>query len=449
MKSKSKYSIFFLFVIIVIIAIVCLSGCDEKDTDGDGFPDSKDKCPKEFSKTNNGCKVKAEKEIGKIHFYIETSGSMAGYFDKTTEAKSVITNFITKIDNSIGQKPFNIYYVDGIPARKYTKSTSEFIDEIATTKFAIGKSSQLDKIIEHISSKNQSDQVTLLVSDFILSFPDKDIKSNPNINKENANGSLKAKIFERFSQLKKKGFAVSIYGFKSMFHGNYFDYQNSKTEINESRPYYVWVIADKEILKSFNKKVHEFEDFKPEKELSFGLYESDPITDKIIFPTIERGITKWTAMSSNEGIEEIEGDNFQFTVGLNLSNLPAYAQDINYLNSNIKYSSNECTVNLKFIAKDKIDPSKIRSKNQKLSFNECTHFLTLDVKKMLIENGKIEIELPFLYENWYESWSCDSDITKEQRKDKTFAFKHLVEGVKEVYSTKDQKFIKFSLTLKK
>lgn len=440
--------LFFLIKIILgVLIFFNISSCGTDDFDKDGVNDDKDKCPYTYAKTKDGCPLK-EKQIGKIHFYIETSASNAGYFGagNETEFRTILCDLTTQIDKFI--KPININYI-AETITPYTNTIQEFTNDIAKTKMATQNGYELHKMIKNIASKNDTNDVSLFVSDCILSFPDEDIKIDSNINKSSASSTLKSSIFSTFADLKKKGFATDIYAFNSKFYGTYYDYQNGKHEINGSkRPFYLLVIGNKEILGKFNTKLNEIPTFKPEKSLHFGLAE-EPVSDYSIISQIEsKG--KW--MKSTEGITDIEinkTESLQFCIALNLENLPEYAKEIKYLNENIQIKNNGCDIKFEVKEKTKVDKSKLKSEPQLKMFEEATHFIIIKVNSMALSEAKMNITLPLLYDTWYLTNSCMDDKNMALAEGKTFAFEYFIQGIKEAYETKNKNYIDFTLTLKK
>lgn len=432
--------------VATILCFITLSACTN-DQDEDGVPDEKDKCkntPIGVVVDKDGCPI--AKEIGDVHFYIETSASMGGYFKQDADYKTIVSDLTTKIDKSI--KPLDIWFIAETET-KYTKSTQQLSSDFATTKIADQKSSELHKILSRIAAKNDSNDVTLLVSDCILSFSDKDIKANPEINKQEAPNALKNNIYSTFVDLKKKGLATSVYAFNSKFYGTYYNYQNGKTELKgNKRPFYLWVIADKEILGKFNTKLNDIPTFKPEKSLHFGLKE-EPVTVYDIIPQIERK-GKW--MKCSAGLKDIEISKtkpLQFCIALNLEYLPVYAKDIAYLQENLKVENNGCEVTFEVKDKSKVDKSKLRTQPQIESFESATHTIIFTVPAMALSEAKINVTLPLHYDTWYLDWSCIDDKDLSKVEGKTFALEHLITGVKDAYETKNKNYINFSLTLNK
>jgi len=391
--------------------------------------------------------VKKSKDIGNIHFYIDNSASMKGYFGNDAEFKTIISDLTTKIDKTI--KPIDIWFSSG-KDEKYPFDAQRFSSDIATTIIADRNGFQLYEMIKRIADKNDSCDISILVSDCILSFPDSAIKKNREINKQEAPNALKNNIYSTFSDLKRKGFATSIYAFNSKFYDVYYDYQNTRTKKlkGNKRPFYILVFADKEILAKFNANLADITTFKPEKSLLFGLNE-EPVMDYEIIPQIER-IGKW--MKSSKGIKDIEmekNEPMQFCVSINLENMPEYTKDVVYLQKNLIIGAAGCKVGFEVKEKGKLDKSKLKSEPQIKLYDKATHAIIFKVNEMALSEAKINVSLPLHYDTWYLDWSCMDDKNLSLVEGKTFAFEHFIAGMKEAYETKNKNHIDFSITLNK
>lgn len=444
-QNKNMKGLHILATLIIAVLVSALSACSH-DQDKDGVPDDKDKCPGTPAGTKvdkNGCP--AEQKLGNIHFYIETSASMGGYFQKDAEYKTIISDLATKIEKEI--KPIDIWFV-GDTATKYSGNAQQFTSDIATTKIADQKSSQLHEIIKRIAAQSDSNDVSILISDCILSFPDKDIKANSEINRQEAPNALKGNIFSTFSDLRKRGIAASVYAFKSKFYGTYYDYQNGKHLLKgNSRPFYIWVIGDKELLGRFDTQLNDISTFKPEKSLHFGLSE-EPVSSYEIIPQIEKA-GEWA--KEKNGIKKIKtgkDKSVQFCIALDLTNLPEYAKDVNYLQNSLTMDAKGCDAIFTVKDKEQIDISKVKGR-QINAVEQATHFVIITIKEMRLNDATINLTLPLHYDTWYLNWSVNDDRNIVDADKKTFAFEHLVNGVKEAYQLKNKNYIDCSITLKK
>ncbi|MCA0447290.1 MAG: hypothetical protein LCH54_13785 [Bacteroidetes bacterium] len=432
-----------------LIGLICISSffACSSDDDKDGVPNEKDKCPGTPIGTvvdKNGCPV--IREIGNVHFYIETSASMGGYFKQDADFKTLITDISTKIEKNI--KPLDIWFIAD-SATKYEGNSQKLSRDIATTRIADKKSSELHEIFSQIAEKNDSNDVSILISDCILSFPDSEIMMNREINKQEAPNSLKGNIFSTFSDMQKKGIGTSVYAFTSKFYGTYYNYQNGRSDLNGARrPFYMWVIGDKEVLRKFNSQLKDISSFRPEKSLHFGIYD-DPVTTYNIIPQIERKGNWMKTGSGIKDIEIVESEPITFCAVLNLESLPEYSTTTQYLKENLQLETVGCQAEFEIREKSTLDKSKLKSEQQIALFEQATHALVFTLTEMSLSEAKINLTLPYKSDLWYLDWSCLDDKNLSGIDGKTFAFEYLVAGVKEAYETKNKNFIDFSVTLNK
>ncbi len=432
------------FRVLLLSLLLLFAACTTSDRDKDGVPDPKDKCPDVYAKTKDGCPE--EKQLGKVHFYIDNSASMAGYFKKNAEFNEVIADLTAKIDKEISRVDI-AFIADSV--KPYTNSVQQFSEDIARTPPAKQRSSQLHTMIQKLAARNDSNDISLLVSDCILSFPDEAIRGNSEINKDKAPSTLKNNIYQSFYDLKKQGMATSVYAFTSKFYGTYYDYHNRpKNVAGESRPFYVWVMADKDLLAKFDAQLTDISSFRPEQSLHFGLTE-EPVQDYTVLNQVEKeGRWKW-----NRGDKTIEDINTkegtpQFCVALNLANLPPYALTTDYLKEHLQLKAEGCEVELaKVQDKKAADQSKLKSIPEKKAFEEATHFLIFSVKALRVPNATVTVNLPLQYDDWYMNWSTMDD-TGADMKNKTFALQYLIAGVRDAYETKNKNYIDFTVHLK-
>ena len=391
-----------------------------------------------------------EKQIGKVNFFMETSASMAGYFNGPTEFVKDIPNLLVDIEGKElgGKGPLRIYYVaDSLTL--YTKTTKDFIRDISTTRVANEKSSEMHKILEMIASKTDSTDISIFVSDCILSYPDDVIKTNSEINKQKAPGELKALVKATFLKLKRNNISASLYGFNSAFFGNYYTYQNAKIKLNgEQRPYYLWVIGNKELVTKFNKQLTNVNNFKPLIDLNFGLFDKT-IEDYQPFFTYERE-GEWEP--KDKGISNLKASkkkSSSFAIAVDLSALPNSISAPDYLNKHLKTSSENLDFKVKNILLTKdVDKSKLKPREKEYLENN-THVIVIEVTDIYKDNAKIELNLPLVYDNTYKDLSTMDDRSLDSIPGKTFAFEHLIDGVREAYENSNENFIHISIPVKK
>lgn len=425
-------------LLTVIVVLLFLGACN---TDND-----------KKVKVKKGDVTTAEKpaQIANIHFFLETSASMGGYLKGNTAFKDVVSDIVNK-SNQIAPT-LTVYTISDKP-QVYSGGVEGFIQDLATTPLAKGKSSKLHTIFGQVGAKATGNDVAILVSDCILSFPDAAIKSNPQINRDDASSVLKNQINAQFAALSKKGIGAMVYAFNSPFNGTYYDYQNKKTVLyEEQRPFYVWIIGKQALVADLNRQLQDKSSGKPAQQLNFGAAEG--LKSVTIFSGINKG-GEWTLtdgavtdMSMGSKAKPIE-----FAIGLDLKNLPAYAQSTTFLKENLKTTTegNAATLTLSNVQlRGNLNTTKkINSYDQKI-LNRTTHIITFRVTQLTDAAATINLLLPARFDTWYETdWSTMDDRSPEGRKRKTFALIHLMNGIREAYQTNTNYFVNSQFKLEK
>lgn len=397
--------------------------------------------------------VSQEKKIDKINFFMETSGSMAGYLKGTTDFVKTIPNLLIAIEQKIdsGKTPMHSYYIaDTITP--FAGTTKDFIYEISTKRPAKEKSSEMHRIFKMIADKTDSNDISMFVSDCILSYSDKDIKSNPEINREKAEGGLKPFITSAFNDLQKKNdMCASVYGFNSNFNGTYYTYQNNKIPVNGNvvRPYYLWVIGNRDLLKKFNGELKKLESFKPDNiSIDFGIFDK-PITDYTVFFKYKKS-GEWE--TGNKGLTNVEVSKTKpatFAIGADLSSLPDYVKDTAYLLQNLNRNNDNIDFKIvRVLLQKSIDRSDLK-KNEQDAFNKSTHLFLIEINNIYKPTADVRISLPLQYDTSYRKLSIMDDRKIASLSGKTFAFQYLVDGVRSAYQNANQEFINISIPIKK
>lgn len=390
------------------------------------------------------------KEIKNINFFLETSASMGGYIKGSTQFDNIIPKLLIEIENktTFQAKAVHINYISS-SITPYTKTTKEFIYDISTVNVDTGKSSQMADIFEAVTNKTDSTDISIFVSDCILSYPDEAIRKNREVNREKT-GELKAFIEQAFLKMKKKNICASLYAFNSRFNGTYYDYQNNKIPVTGDvlRPFYIWVIGNKSLLERFNNQLDSIEDFKPEMTIDFGLFQKPINQYNLLFKTERSG--EWSYDENNLiDVETSKNNPLKFAIAVDLSGLPDYAKDASYLKNNLALISNNLKCSLTAIKKvSEIDMQNAAPKERQLLQN-ATHVIVLTVPEMYGQQGGILLKLPLKYDTEYANWSIADDRDKSILARKTFAFKDLVEGVRDAYQNNNENFIQLNIILKK
>ncbi len=385
--------------------------------------------------------------IGQIHFFLETSASMGGYLKGGTTFKDVVSEVVNK-SNQIA--PVTVYTITDKP-QTYSGGVGAFVESLATTPLANGKSSKLHTIFGQVGAKATGNDIAVLVSDCILSFPDSDIKRDPEINRNNASSVLKNQINDQFASLSKKGISAMVYAFTSPFNGTYYDYQNKKSLLeSEQRPFYIWVIGKQNLVADLDRQLQDRLSEKPSRQLSFGSGEGMKKYD-LFFGLNKKG--DWRAERGN--VTEIKfgrkAEPAEFAIGLDLSGLPGYAQSPDYLKNNLVVKADNATLKLVSVQRrENVNTTKRMSDREQQLLARNSHVVTFKIENLIADEATINLRLPVRFDTWYETdWSTMDDRSPDGRRRKTFALVHLMNGVRGAYQTNTNDFVNFSFTLEK
>ncbi|MBO0948207.1 hypothetical protein [Fibrella forsythiae] len=388
--------------------------------------------------------TKAE-SIGNIHFFLETSASMGGYLKGGTTFKDVVADVVTKA-NQI--KPVSLYTISGKP-EPVSGDINTFVAQMATTPLATGKSSELHQIFKQVGEKAKGNNVAVFVSDCILSFPDADIKRNPEVNRNDASSTLKNSIYDQFATFNKQGIGATVLAYTSPFNGTYYTYQNQKQALKgEARPFYVWIIGKQSLIGPFTQQLLESLSTTPAKRLDFGAAGALKQYD-LFFGLNKSG--EWRAERNNLINIEMgrKAKPIEFAIGLNLAGLPDYAQAEAYLQKNLATAVDNGEIKLvKVQRKAAVETGRMSDREQKL-LSQNTHVLTFRVSTLFADEATMTLKLPVRFDSWYIDWSTMDDRSAEGRRNKTFALEHLMTGVREAYQTNGNEFASMSIKLSK
>ncbi|MDR2476085.1 MAG: hypothetical protein LBD45_09550 [Bacteroidales bacterium] len=244
--------------------IVRYENCNERDYVKDVVAKKityiRSECGKTFEKdyyreTISWCETCNQVQVQGVNIILETSGSMKGYMQCPVFA--AVTSLLVP-DEYGGTGKADCYLYD--EKLKKQVSYTAFSAKLAgrnNQRIEIGRSSQLDKIIENVLDLTAEDAVSFFVTDAIIS--DENIKGKTIAEISRRNNDLLEKVKQVFIREKKQrsDFSVSIYRFLGEFSGDYFTYNDGKVPLSKiKRPFFVFVLGSSKIVKDFMEKVH-------------------------------------------------------------------------------------------------------------------------------------------------------------------------------------------------
>lgn len=394
-----------------------------------------------------------------INVYIENSGSMDGYINGNTEFKGAIRDLLVLLKHYYGNaNNIKVHFINSQIRETDTEADlAMFSQNINAQWSAEGEnrsSSNLNNIFKQILEKTDSSSISILFSDCIYSIDGQDAEGLLSDQK-----SLTKDAFLSHWRANSIALATTIVKMKSKFTGTYYDKNNKKTTLSElQRPYYICIIAGKNVIDDFNNKIPlqqgSIEGFDNKYIISSDAA-ADSIYYSILLSSYNEGRFKpqRNRNSGNyiHGIEDIKlnnrsGQPFAFAVAVDMKNVPV---ENDYLLNPYNYVLS----NQNFIVKEivKVDQEKINPSDWvKISNENPTHIIVLEATGTAFNN--ITIALKKQAPQWIEQSNIIDDSNILENLDKTFGIKYLIRGIAEAYETlypDDKNYFELNLKINK
>lgn len=184
-----------------------------------------------------------------LQVYVENSGSMDGYMCAGSNLKDAVFDYIGSIMKYSETTSLNYINSQVIP---YKGNLESYIKDLTPSSFATAggdrANTDLRQIFKLIMLAHKSNTVTILVSDCILDIPG---------NATDFFGNCQISIKNIFNEALEKNpnLGVEIVKLESKFDGYWYCGQEKEKLSNAKRPYYIWIIGDKQLLAHLNRKV--------------------------------------------------------------------------------------------------------------------------------------------------------------------------------------------------
>ncbi len=353
----------------------------------------------------------------KIDLYVENSASMYGYTKEGGKFEQIIGNIVSDaVINGFTNDSSITYNYINTKIYKQKCTLSDFITKMPTKSKQIGNHAVTDvaKIFEMVLKNTDNNTVSILVSDCILS---------PGRNK-NAKGyfvGMEYNIKTLFS--KYRNYATMVWMYESSFNGTYYDCEDHKKKINTTRPFYIWIFGDYDIVKEFLNKI-DFYNSENIAKNEHAFFCSDTTTSFLL-----RKITHCNITERHTRIEKaklIDG-SFKFNIWVNFDSI--------LLGDKFLCNVENYELNNNFY---KIE--KISRKNNQLGTFRGTHVITISTTKRI---SPTSLNLKLKYPSsptWVSTINIDANdcdlIFKEENMDKTYGIKSIVESVYSGYNNK-------------
>ena len=416
-----------LFVLIAFYFLALLYGCSNSI---------------EYKVLENNQESNAE--INGVNIYLETSLSMKGFVrqinpNQNYKMRTIVPYLLTDCRNTLNGKQILYTFITDSP-EIYPHSNSKFRDELRAGNILNGQQSRIHNIIKHVIDSIKPNELSILISDYVLDL-------GGGLTLQNRD-EVTTKLYDQIAS--KQNLSVAVFQYLSDFNGDFYycydnDHPYKNTELH-NRPFYIWTFGSPSIIQeAISEGIF--------KEYSNAFYWG--LVGNTLAPVVVSHPRKGQWISSDNTIEILnisDSQPVQFTLGVNLSNLPEVAQTKQFLESNIVIDNanahGSVAVKLREDYKDSNRPEIV-----KLSEDErFTHFFEITLKNATSNTGDIEIYLPFKQSDWISSAHLDLDknpnksiIPASDIENKTFSLKYITDAFHKKFNKESTLF---KITLK-
>lgn len=343
----------------------------------------------------------------KIKLYIENSGSMDGYMFDGSELKDAVYSYVSDLQTH--SDTTELYFVNtGVYNDK--APLQDFIYTMSPAKFhsSPGNKANTDiaEIFSMVLAQIEDNSVSILVTDAILDLP-----SGATAFFRTKQTQIKS-IFENYLK-DNPNFAVEIFRMSSRFNGKYYFTGGSVALTDQQRPYYMFVLGDKQALSAANGIVSK--------------------------SMIQHGVEDYYAYSSYTQVPFVvlnkkkkKGPDGQFEVRLQQKAVPVIAKvDLQYTLHDEEFL-NEPNLYTVAFGDDSI---KIKAIKELPKEPDYSHAFTLTLPEMADEGSVNLYFCPPPYPLWLEEANDDLSDASVATTMKTTGIKYIVEGISDAFAS--------------
>lgn len=352
--------------------------------------------------------VKPNKQFtpSKIKLYIENSGSMDGYMFNGSELKDAVYSYVSGL--STHSDTTEVYFVNS-DVYNVKAPLQDVIYAMSPAAFHKSPGSKANTdiadIFKMVLMQLENNSVSVLVTDAILDLP-----AGSTAFFRTKQTQIKS-IFENYLK-ENPNFAIEIFRMSSHFNGKYYFTGGSVVLSDQQRPYYMFVLGDKQTLSAANGIVAKSQ--------------------------IQHGVKDYYAYSSYTEVPFVvmnkkkKDHDGQFDVRLQQRAVPVIAKvDLQYtLHDEDLFND----LNLFRIAFGD-DSIKIKSIKELPKEPDYTHALTITLPENADE-GSVNIYFcPPPYPHWLDNANDDLSDASVATTMKTTGIKYIIEGISDAFAS--------------
>lgn len=326
-----------------------------------------------------------------------------------------------------------LYYINS-KVLPFAPDVKAFINALEPTVFrqrgGNRGTSDMSEIIDTILAQTEDNDVSVFVSDCIFS-PGNQYRVRDNADEYIVAQQIgiKSHIVEKLA--KNPDFSIVVMRLTSQFNGIYYNKFDERQQINNERPFYMWLMGDRAYLKTILDEValtqikgkgvqNLFMISKPVSAVPYNISLPQPGNGKYeIAKSEQNAITN----AKTDG----KGGNSRFQVGISVDFSNILLPDEYLMNPDNYVVSNKAYG---------VEITKYSGPNQ----GRYTHTIKLNLLQPVLSKGTVKISLKNTLPQWINDYTDESglDIHSVGAMEKTYGLKYLLGGVYDAYASDGQ-----------
>lgn len=390
-----------------------------------------------------------------VNIYIENSGSMNGFINKTSEYQDAIQNMVVWLEYHYDTENIKLHYINervilkekpkNIPLPDFAQ---QMLTPVEFKSNGNGASTNLNSIIAMILNRTNENTISILLSDNIYSISGS--QTAPVLLSECKNKTLQAFLgkSKELNMQHQQSLSTTIIQLYSQFNGNYWDYKHptgrASQQLNCKRPYYMCVIGVNDLVSDFNNKfdVNEMNGYKNK----YTLTEINALNPKcsVLANTYKTGrFRKVNDTTIRDASNDKHKDKFALALAVDLKDIPLSDDE-------------KCDVDLFEVTEGyvideiiKIDEATIAPIDMQASQN-CTHIVKISTSNYNISSFKLTMKR--MMPEWIAMSSSIDDTqigVDADEQNKTFGLSYFVDGIKEAYDKGADNYFEINIIVNK
>jgi hypothetical protein len=342
----------------------------------------------------------------RVNMFLELSGGMKGFMPVNTAATepTEFQDYVSQLASRTHSSPAvaDAQFLLALQDTPTVTTYKHFRDVVQGDTREAAKGTELPDMLENmLALPGATDKVNVVVSDFIYGPQDK-----------SAIALMKVRMTDALATVSKKQLAVAMLASTSRFHGTFHPAvktpQKQLAVTGQPLPYYVWVIGPPAQV---GRYLNEVTPGGEAQQAFFGL--ALPKVDytavltqvkagSALAPGGEGSVSFATGEPSTQLDVSDVSQTVEFTVALNLAQLPAAWREPAFLNKNLRARLNGGAVS--------IVPNSVQLTKDEAALGDYTHTLRLRLTALPKDAATLQLTLPAPETPaWVAAWSTQND----------------------------------------